>query len=365
VSGVEPPRPSRDAPARGTAPAPAALRIADAPPALNAMPSGTTLTATVLGRDGAGHLMLRSPHGLLVLATGQHPPNGAEVTLQLRTAGTQLQAYILSVRVPGGSAGPAQMPAAGAGAATAAPGAGAAAAGGVAAAPALTRSWPALEAALAAVQRPGLGTGSGGASDLAAAIASAGNPLARAIPRPGPGFAGGLLVLMAALGRGDLSAWLGGAPLQALQRSGRDDLVQRLQGDFRHLSALAEDAGEERRLFALPLLGDDGVRPARLFLGHGGAAAEAGGPVRFTVELDLPRLGELQLDGLARAGRLDLILRSRFELPEALAAELRRAALDALASVGWTGELRLQSGAAWTALPVRPDDPAAHAGLTA
>jgi hypothetical protein len=232
-------------------------------------------------------------------------------------------------------------------------------------APALTRSWPTLAAALAAVQRPSLAGRGAGAADLAAAIAAAGNPLTRALPRPGAGLPGAVVALMAALSRGDLTAWLGGGALQALQRTGRDDLVQRLRGEFRQLAALAEDAGEERRLFALPLLGDDGVRPLRLFLAREEAHPGARGAVRFTVELDLPRLGELQLDGLARPGRLDLILRSRAALPAEVAGAVRRAVRDSLAAAGWTGDLRLQADMEWMPLPIRPDDPAAHAGLTA
>ena len=54
--------------------------------------------------------------------------------------------------------------------------------------------------------------------------------------------------------------------------------------------------------------------------GEEGEEGEVEGATRFVVELELSRLGPLQLDGLVRQSRFDLIVRTT----SPLAAEMRR-----------------------------------------
>lgn len=355
MSGIVPPRPTATRPGFGeTAPAVAPAAVREAPAGLRAAQPGTILDATVLGRDSAGHLMLRTERGLLVLATRSNPPTGAQVTLQLRPAGAQMQAYILSIRPPAGST--AYHPAATVSAGPHSSSAGhhvdpqASTAGAPQSASSLTRTWPALTAALFALQDT---AGSSAPDNLSAALISTGNPLAQALPQPGPGLANGLLFLIAALRGGDLSRWLGDGPLRALERAGGGDLLKQLQGEFQQLGRLAQDVGDHWRLFALPILGDDGVRPIRLFLRRHDAAEDmAEEPARFVVELELSHLGELQLDGLARHGQLDMILRSRTALADPLRSELDTLFRRNLAALGCSGELAFQTGENWHFLPI-------------
>lgn len=366
MSGIDSPRPPGPLPGAGTAaPTNAPVAVREAPAGLRAAQPGTTLKATVIGRDGAGHLMLRTSRGLLVLAARLNPPVGAEVTLQLRPAGAQIQAYILNVRAPAGAA-PSGTPTPAATAAPALPHADPSPAprgDAHAPAPVLTRAWPALHAAMLALQRPG---GTPRPEDAANALTSPGNPIGQAIPRPGPALASGLLFLMVAIKGGDLGRWLGGQPLRALERLGRGDLVRQLRGDFRQLAGMARDAGDDWRLFVLPLLGDEEVRPLRLFLRrHDGDGDDFLGPdgdpppARFVVELALSRLGELQLDGLARGQVVEAILRSRHPLPEPLRARLEAAFVDNLGAAGAHGRLSFHPGDDWGFLPVPGQD--AHA----
>jgi hypothetical protein len=494
---VEPPRPTAPPAAGGASPPTQPVAVREAPSGLRDVAPGPLLSATVVGRNGQGHLMLRTPNGMLALATAANPPAGSTVTLQLRPAGAQMQAYILNVRPP--DAGPAFQPAARPAGAPAAPlagdghtappvtdhlsrgaplrvvvhagpaGAPPAAANGAAlprlvpgdavnvqllrvqppdaqpgqpagrlgggdgiarpiqavgrvlpddgaggtllrtplgtlrlplstppapgtqitlkltlpvrpgapaaadagpklAAPTLTRAWPALQDALATVQRPGRVPDEAART---AALTSPGNPVAQALPRPGPALGSGLLFLMAALKGGDISRWLGGEPLRALERAARGDLVGRLRGDFQQLSRLAQDAGGDWRLFALPVIGDGDVRPVRLYLRrHDGdedaarAGAEEPPPGRVLVELTLSRLGELQLDGLARRRRLDAILRSRAPLPDELRREIARVFHETLAAAGGTGDLRFEADAAWSFLDF-PEGEEMHTGFSA
>ncbi|MBK1698851.1 hypothetical protein [Rhodovibrio salinarum] len=499
---IEPPRPTAlPNTSATTGPATQATAVREAPAGLRAATAGTVITATVAGRDAQGHLMLRTANGMLTLATHTNPPIGAQVTLQLRPAGAQMQAYILSIRAPGDSGGhpttghqqtatgtpnrpttvPTPMPATHGGAdrlsagtplratvatgpasaptvdgngtqlprlqqgntvdvhllrvqapdSTAPPAANRIAGGdGIArpmvvsgrvlptdggsgvllrtpigtlrlplasppppgtlmtleltlpsragvsagattatpqmAAPALTRAWPALQEAMAAVQRPGVPADQ---VDLIQTLTSAGNPIAQAVPRAGPTLGAGLLFLMTALKGGDMARWLSAEPLRTLERAGRSDLVTRLKADFGQLSRLTQDAGGDWRLFALPVIGDGDVRPVRFFLRKHDDEEEDGKrhpnarpPGRFVVELTLSQLGELQLDGLARPERLDAVLRSRQALPESVRRDITQIFDDQLAVSGLYGELRFEASTVWHFIEIAGSE---HTGLSA
>ncbi|MBK1668262.1 hypothetical protein CKO28_09460 [Rhodovibrio sodomensis] len=500
---IEPPRPTGLPNTSATAgPATQASAVREAPAGLRAAVSGTIITAVSAGRDAQGHLMLRTANGMLTLATQTNPPIGSTVTLQLRPAGAQMQAYILSVRpaqagtpqtagqpaAPASpafarSAGPPALPgqttapASGSGdrlssgtplraslAATPAsaptvdgngtslprlragdtldvrllrvqapdgPASGSAsrvsggdgiarpmivsgrvvapdggggvllrtplgtlrlplatpppagtlmtlevarpnrspatagAPGAPLAAPALSRAWPALQDAMAAVQRPGVPAAH---VDLPQLLSAPGNPIAQAVPRAGPTLGAGLLFLMSAFKGGDIGRWLGAEPLRTLERAGRGDLAGRLKADFGQLSRLAQDAGGDWRLFALPVIGDGDVQQIRFFLRkHDGDDATAPPdrrpPGRFVVELTLSELGELQLDGLARPERLDAVLRSRTPLPAGIEREVTRIFDEQVAAHGLYGDLRFEASGSWHFIEIDATDE--HTGLRA
>ena len=515
---VEPPRPTGVPNGSATAgPAHEVTGVRQAPAGLRAATSGTIITATVAGRDAHGHLMLRTANGMLTLATQTNPPVGSTVRLQLRPAGAQMQAYILSVRAPQPGAGQigaeqsgmghsgaaqtgttqrattqtgtGQTPAGEAGApATARPAQATASGGdrlssgaplsaslasapasaptvdgngtrlprlhagdqlavrvlrvqpadspaaasasrvaggdGVArpmivagrvlppegsggvllrtpigtlriplgsppqtgalmtlevtlpgreaapagprtalAAPALTRAWPALLEAMAAVQRPGV---SAADVELAQVLGASANPIAQAVPRAGPTLGAGLLFLMTALKGGDIGRWLGAEPLRVLERAGRGDLAGRLKADFGQLSRLAQDAGGDWRLFALPVIGDGDVQPIRFFLRKhdedANGQADRRPPGRFVVELTLSQLGDLQLDGLARPQRLDAVLRSRAPLPASVARDVTRIFDEHLAASSLYGDLRFEASGSWHFIEIAE---AEHTGMRA
>jgi hypothetical protein len=77
--------------------APTAALLAELPATLNNVALGTFLTGTVLDRAANGLTLLQTASGLLGLKTTVPLPPGATVTLQIQTAGAQLQAIVLSV----------------------------------------------------------------------------------------------------------------------------------------------------------------------------------------------------------------------------------------------------------------------------
>lgn len=162
------------------------------------------------------------------------------------------------------------------------------------------------------------------------------------------------LFFLAALRAGDIESWLGGNALQALKSSGRQSLAERLTGDF---GKIAEGAREtlpgDWRGFSIPLLlQDEQISQMQLFLrrhmadddrSKGESEADRAITTRFLLNLHLSRMGDMQLDGLMKKQRLDLILRSRDALSAAMRQQLTEGFAKGLAQSGMDGAISFQA----------------------
>ncbi len=267
-------------------------------------PRATVVSGTVVGNTGSGQTLLATPLGTLALATRAPVPPGRQVILELGDPGR-----MLAGRAPLAGA-PEPLPAA--------------------------PLWPALRETLAV-----LSTLEGG---LAQSL------LASVMPQPDRRLAATAAFMLHAIRRGDARGWLGAEATQALEKAGRHDVLAGLEREF---SVMARDnpqtpGGVGWQTLAMPIL--DGGVIQRLELhtrpiqedeedGPHGAGGEPGH--RFLVDLDLSRLGRLQLDGVvrSRSQRFDLILRSAAALPDPLRAELFAGFTESLEAVGYSGAL--------------------------
>ncbi len=220
----------------------------------------------------------------------------------------------------------------------------------------LAHSWPALDEALQVLREvapPG----------VAAAT------LRDAIPQPGSRLASGLLFFLSALSGGDVTRWIGHQASQALKSAGRDSLLSRLAQDFGQLGRLADNQGGDWRLFFIPLHDGDQLRQLRLFLRHGWQDRDEGdgrndeSQTRFVVEVEMSRLGDLQLDGLVREKRLDLILRSRAPLSEVMRRDITQIFHQANEITGNRGNIGFQASHDWKPMPIEAPEAAADAGV--
>ena len=139
------------------------------------------------------------------------------------------------------------------------------------------------------------------------------------------------------------AAWPGDPLGTALAGAGRGDLRARLAEDMDDLRAQARESGRgEWRILTLPVLDEGAVQPIRLYL-RGGDDANGNGSeergARFVVDLDLSRLGPLQLDGLVRRGRFDLVLRSHIPVTPDMKVELGTIFRASLEGAGFAGDI--------------------------
>lgn len=170
------------------------------------------------------------------------------------------------------------------------------------------------------------------------------------------------LFFIAAMRIGDVEGWLGGRAVDAIRRAGRGDILTRLTQESGVLSRLSgEPLGQEWRATSLPLFWDGEIFRLPLYYKRQeeerGTGRENGqAMMRFIINLDLSRMGKLQMDALYReqAKRFDLILRSARPFTKAAEHEMRGLFAGALEDIGLRGEMGFQSGSdKW--VTVQPD----------
>lgn len=191
--------------------------------------------------------------------------------------------------------------------------------------------------------------------------------VARALPQVGPRLASGMLFFLSALNQGSLGGWLAPAAAAA-ERAEHGDLFERLGREFAGLNRSIDTPAGEWRFVNLPLWSEQGLRELRCFFrhqDHGGGKDGKGGDkaTRFVLELDLERHGELQLDGLVRARRFDLLLRSRRPLPALVRGDLMALFEEANAIAGYNGQLVFQASADWLQLLAAESAERPHEGV--
>lgn len=209
--------------------------------------------------------------------------------------------------------------------------------------PLTARSWPALDDAL---------------QILAQHAPDAAQALQNSLPAPGPRLVPTALFFMAAIKMGLAENWLGAQSLQVLRDSGNAKTADKLSRDF---TRIGDQAGErlpgDWRGISLPLLHDAQLSQIQFFVrrhrededGSNGG----GETTRFLVNLNLSRLGDMQLDGLLRKlpgqmpgvleKRLDMVIRSKTGLSPGLMRELQDGYARGLREAQLTGSLEFQA----------------------
>jgi hypothetical protein len=167
-------------------------------------------------------------------------------------------------------------------------------------------------------------------------------------PPSGPDLAGTLVYLFGALYQGN---WPGPVINRALENSGNRKLARRLADDIAALRRLGDDESTgEWRVLTLPLLLGNFPLALRFYLQRRRPAGQDA--IRFALEAELSRLGPVQLDCMARANRLILVLRSHRALPPELREQMRAVFQRALQTCRISGDLSFATAATFLVNPL-------------
>jgi len=205
-----------------------------------------------------------------------------------------------------------------------------------AATPTRDGGWPALEEALGILGQI--------APELAARLRMT------LTPASGAQLAGSLLFLLSGLYGGD---WPGAGLGAALAAGNHAKLAERLADDAEELRRLGTDAATgDWRVLTLPLLAGTMVLPLRLFLRRSKPGAQPETAARFAIEVELSRLGPLQLDGMLRGLHLILVVRSHRSLPAGLRDTIAAIYRRVLGEWNLTGDISFAAAPAFALAPL-------------
>ena len=289
----------------GTTPAPSLFES----PLLDLGADGATGFEGVVAQNSyAGRPLIQTPLGLLTLDPGPDLPPGAKVGLTLVTQPAAPPPAAATVQ----TVGMGQTSAMGQG-----------------------PTWPALNDLMQTLHR----------LDPEAA-----QMLAQRLPDAGPRLAPAMVAIAAAVQSGSAAPMLGNRTVKALERAGRRDLVETLEKDLGGLTTPVRLplAGQWQSIL-LPLPFGPQIHPIRLIVrkppeDEEETEARDNEGSRFLLDVDMSRLGPLQLDGLVkrRAKRFDLVVRSHLPLPTDVRRDIGSIFFRALEGLGMTGEANFQ-----------------------
>ena len=172
------------------------------------------------------------------------------------------------------------------------------------------------------------------------------------LPKADTTLAANIILLLAAIRGGDIKNWFGDAPVRALQRI-KPELMSRLRDDFTQIGRLSDDnISSDWRAFPVPFLNGQAVEQIRLFMKRNSENKDdeqaPNNGARFVLDLDLTRLGRLQLDGLVRTDKkqFDLIIRTNNHLQQAMQNDIRNIFQKAVEQTSYNGGLTFQAAPA-------------------
>lgn len=176
--------------------------------------------------------------------------------------------------------------------------------------------------------------------------------LTAAIPDGGPRTAVASMAFVQAMRSGDARQWPGDTALRALERASPRgaQLASQISGEVREMAARAADAGGEWRTLPMPWNADGKIERVNLITRREGADDEddekkkksgKGKGTRFLINLDLSRLGEMQLDGMfvKTTRAFDMMVRTKDPLPDDMRRDLAGLFANSNAAMGLKGAL--------------------------
>lgn len=197
----------------------------------------------------------------------------------------------------------------------------------------LTQKWPALDEALKTLQ------------DINPALAD--RMSHTMIAKPDTRLAMNMIFFLRALGVGNFKNWADVNTMKILSRI-KPGLLNQLENDFQSLSKKAKQPNStDWKIAYVPLQNNneiDQIRIAQRDHRDEGNDGKDDPGVRFVIDIELSRLGEMQLDGLAKekAKNFDLIIRTKSALPGFMRKAIYDIFENGMKSINYNGNVNFR-----------------------
>jgi len=178
------------------------------------------------------------------------------------------------------------------------------------------------------------------------------------VPQANGALTANLLFFLSALRGGDVTQWLGGQNNTLLQQD-QPDTANRLSEEFAQISrAFNDQPTNDWRTALIPFFNGALLEQLHMHLrGRSVTSDEEGGSdetARFLIDVELSRLGRVQLDGLVKAEgkKFDLIIRTERPFPRLMRRDINRIFVDFTEATGVTGGVVFQADNKFTEVPM-------------
>jgi len=295
--------------------------------------TGQIVTANVIGHEPTDESLLQTPIGTIRLAPGTTLPPRSTATLEITQITPPAAQNTTGVNAPIIQTSPP-----------------------TATLPQLAQQWSALQQIFDLLAGRPTNTG----LDTPPAPPT---PNATNTPTPQPtitpqSVSTGLMSFIAALRSGNFDDWLGKNNVKWLQDSGHTDVLQKAAGEFTTLATqfTAPPTPHQWQSLFFPVAVEGQLQQVRMYTkrdrkqdgGQGDNQKNKGGDdTRFIIEVDLSKLGELQMDGFVRRAdqsmQFDMIIRSLTALPKEIQQDILHIYNETGALTGYKGTLVFQS----------------------
>lgn len=157
------------------------------------------------------------------------------------------------------------------------------------------------------------------------------------------------MLFIAAVKSGDITQFLGQNKTEMIQRAGRENILRALSQDSGTQTARGAEAPttNEWRAVPLPMFWQNEIHKITLYTRHENEKNndpdnEGNDQTRFVFDLNLTRMGDMQIDGYLKEKRLDLIVRAQNMFSSPMQQAMRQAYSNALDHTDLSGELNFQ-----------------------
>ena len=170
------------------------------------------------------------------------------------------------------------------------------------------------------------------------------------IPRPGTALISNIIFFLSAIKTGDLQSWIGEKTLRVIERH-QPNIAQKIKEDFTVLSKKIEESQPgDWRIAVVPVNSGDEIQKIRLLLRQNEEDTNKEGTnhSRFIIDIQLSRIGRLQLDGLVRdeGNSFELIIRTDTHLADIIKNKIRTIFSETTKLTGVNGGINFQAAPA-------------------
>jgi len=158
------------------------------------------------------------------------------------------------------------------------------------------------------------------------------------------------LFFLSLLRSGDTDGLVGNEAISLLRQMGKADIVRSVTSDMAVATRLENmQLPQDWRMTMLPFLWENQIHKAPLYYKHlpddgdkDAADAKKRRRLRFLFDLNMSRMGGVQIDGFMQSERLDLILRTKSPLSRPMQTDMKRIYAGAMEKSRLTGDLSFQ-----------------------